>query len=347
MHPPKLEATMARLRAFEPAQVKGSRKVPPGGSINAPSKEAIGEFTRLAAAGADELIRAGCGGELGRRATAFDTLTEVGSPLDNARASAHAAVTSLRARLDIPDRSAKPLSPPRRELRVGPKSLEVVWVKVYPNFLEKVEARWADCQHVRWNLGLTLEDVDALLREDLPPDDRQVLERWHQALWEVHTRVNQEHLLGSYLLAECQKALDPAWSTPQRYREVVELLLKAPDYHIKAIKDAAVDLFLTASQPAGPTPPVRDMATSRFHPPNEPHGAEFKFGPIAGNLKSLARMVCPQYHQSKDPRALERLDAAGEIWVEKVTGQLYKVYFKDQAIYAAVHALELRGKPQQ
>jgi hypothetical protein len=312
----------------------------------------IGEFVRLAAAYADELTHGGQGDELRRRAAAFDTLIAPGSPLDNARTNAQAVVTKLRARLHISDAAPKPLKSGRRRILIDPDPGDVVYIPERPECLRPGQACRLDRERVRWDMAAAMEDAEALLRyelppEELPPPDRQVLEQWHQAVWEARISMDQEHLLGAYLLAECQKALDPACSTPRRYKEVVELLLKTPERHVKALKDAAEDLFLTAGQPVGPASSTSVSRPGRFHLPDEPRAEEFTFGPIAGTLKFLARMVCPQLHRSKDPRTLERLDAEGQIWTEKVSGQLYKIYFKDQAIYARAHALELSEKPQQ
>jgi hypothetical protein len=81
----------------------------------------------------------------------------------------------------------------------------------------------------------------------------------------------------------------------------------------------------------------------------EPPPPDFKIGPIAGNLTYLAKLICPIYGFEADRRALKRLHESGAIWVQRVSGQSYKVRFKegDRPIYAQANAQDLEMKRQQ
>jgi hypothetical protein len=75
-----------------------------------------------------------------------------------------------------------------------------------------------------------------------------------------------------------------------------------------------------------------------FHSPTEPIPDDYKFGPLDGNQKNLAKAIRPA---SPDSRALRQIASSGAIWVLKVSVQQYQVYFRnEQAFSRAEQQLE-------
>jgi hypothetical protein len=337
---------LARLLAFTPAE-------PRLRAWKAPAGPPLGDLVRLAAAFAEELTAAGGGGELRRRADAFDSLTAAGNSFDAAREQACSCL-SQDANLYLPDRSVSPVVSRRRypdlNLNEDGSWADTASARLsYPNRLREVRERWADRERTRWDLGAALEDVKAILDLKLSPTQKELYDRWRNEVWSVMLRCDQGHYFGNFLLAACQKAVDPATARPDDYEAILGRLADDPVRFAGVIKAAAEHLFHSHDPAPQPPPPGPAPAAAGYHSVTEPLPADFKRGPIAGTLKYLADLICPLYDYEADRRALKRLGEAGAIWLQRIRGQSYKAYFKDSdsRIYAQANAQDMELKRQQ
>jgi hypothetical protein len=219
----------------------------------------------------------------------------------------------------------------------------------YPDHLPKVREQWADRERTRWGLGAALEDVNAVLGLELSPTQKTLLGRWRDEVWKVLVRSDQGHCFGCFLLVACRKAVDPATSGTADYEATLGRLAEDPVRFAGVIKAAAEHIFHSCDPAPQPPPPGPAPAAAGCHSVTEPIPADFKLGPITGTLKYLAELLCPSYEYESDPRALKRLGEAGAVWVQRVKGQSYKVYFKedDRVIYARANLRDMERKKQK
>jgi hypothetical protein len=99
---PLCRSALKQLQAYSPGD-----GAPPG--RRGLGRDDPGQLVRLAAAFARELVAAGAGGELDRRADLFVGLTEPDSAFEKARLDAHARLSSPGCKLVLPDYSSPPL----------------------------------------------------------------------------------------------------------------------------------------------------------------------------------------------------------------------------------------------
>jgi hypothetical protein len=342
MSPSTRELALNKLLAFTPPQ-KGR---------NAQADQALGELVRRAAAVAEALTATGGGDELRRRAAEFDSLTAAGSSFDAAREEVCSHLSQEGANLPLPEYSARAVGSGRKypDLNADGSWAGTFSGRVsYPDRLPEVSERWADRERTRWDLGAALEDAKAVLALQLSPTQEALFSGWRDQVWGVLLRADQGHYLGSFLLVECQKAVDPATARPDDYDALLGRLAVDPVRFAGAIKAAAEHLFHSCDPAPQPPPPGPAPAAAGCHPVTEPIPADFKLGPITGTLKWLAELLCPSYEYESDPRALKRLGEAGAVWVQRVKGKSYKVYFKedDRVIYARANLRDMERKKQK
>jgi hypothetical protein len=342
------ELALNKLLAFTPApaQVKAWK---------APAGPPLGELVRLAAAFAEALTAAGGGGELRRRAGEFDSLTAAVSSFDAARKKACSHLSRATTNLYLPDHSVSPVGSVGSGRKYPDLNADGSWAgtfsgrRSYPDRLPEVRERWADREGTRWDLGAALKDVQAILDLKLSRRQKALFGRWRDEVWGVLLRSDAGHYFGCFLLAACQQAVDPATARPDDYEATLGRLAEDPVRFAGVIKAAAEHLFHSCDPAPQPPPPGPAAAAAGCHPVTELIPADFKHGPIAGTLKYLAELICPSYGYEADRRALKLLGQAEEIWVQQVSGQSYKAFFKDRdkMIYAQANARDLERKRQQ
>jgi hypothetical protein len=108
-----------------------------------------------------------------------------------------------------------------------------------------------------------------------------------------------------------------------------------------------LDRPLLARPQAPEGPPAAEQEASRWcHARQEAVPPEFPKGPITGTLEYLATLICVQYHRASDPRGLKQLAVQREIWIQKLTGQCYKVYFPEASavIHSRINARDMENK---
>jgi hypothetical protein len=307
------------------------------------------ELIRLATQFADALTEAGVGDELHRRAREFEALTGSGSPFDQARLAVLAELGREGVKLYLRDHSERLLYQ-RRVIDFSENGHGFVEItNIYPNYLPKVRDRLADPEPTRWDLTVALEDAEAILRIELSPDQEAIFKPWRQVVWEAVVRSERGHLFGSYLLAECQRAMSLDERSREAYLSLRSRLEMDPPRLARAIQEAAGDLQ-TAGGPAREAPPPGPAAErGGYHPESEPRPAEFTLGPLVGNLKVLAAVIGPSFGYGKDRRSLQRLGKDNAIWVGKVRGQCYKVFFRgeDRTIYATANQAYMERKQRK
>jgi len=341
----KVELALARLRAFEPVRktVLGRKE---------PLTEVLGKLMRLAATFAKALTVAGLGDELRRRADAFGQLIGEGSEFDNRRRAAHVRLNEAGKNFFLPDWSATrwwSQSPVAVLDQNGQPTEEFSHYSRPPNYLSKVVDRWDDCERTRWDMPGALKDVEAVLGLKWEARDKQVFEEWRRALWDVIVSSDSEHLFGSYLLAACQDAVAPGTSSVDDHESLLNRLADDPARFSRVMKDAAQDLLLSDGQPPSEMPSSPAPRNNWCHSKDEPVPVEFSLGPLAGTLLRLTGLICPFYDKEADPRALKRLGTVEAIWIQKVTGQCYKVFFpdKDRLLFSKVNAQDISEKKQK
>jgi hypothetical protein len=371
----KCKSALDRLLAFEAGEMR---------------VEVVAELVRLAAAFAEGLTRAGGGEELRRRAAAFETLTADGSPFEAARVAAQAELSRPDARFYLPDFGFY-----RRHSLKGHSSVAGRKIR-YPNYLNCVRDRLANREWAQWYPRAALEDAEANLRVPLSPQEDKLVEgvhdpegrlrvplspeqeklfgAWRDALWELITRCEGEHLFGASLLDACQKATAPGRSDRAGYTALLRRLAEGPADPTEGIRsrwqgswpwatladgqatvagllqEAAEDLFLFDGQLGSTPPPASVQGGTWWHAVTERIPAEFTHDePIAGTLQYLADLICREYGPEPDRRGLKRLGQDRIIWIQKVRGQSYKVYFRktDRLIFSKVNGADIERKKQQ
>ena len=315
-----------------------------------------GELVRLAVGFAHELVEAGAGDELTRRATLFDALTGPGSTFDEARQGADARLNCQGCTLKLPDYSAPSPGPGRLVAEtLGDGSFMFVRNRCYPNCVDEIRPRVVDRDWARWHLPILLDDVQRLLDLEMSDSQRQDFQRWQHELWSLSIRSDREHLFGCYLLAECWKALEPNTSSPERCQRLEERFAKETERLAKVMQDAAEYLYLLAQEEHGqapvgaPSSGAPAIRTDWFHTQDENRPSRYAHGPVAGSLKQLAAAICPSFNYRRDPRSLKLLGRKGPIWIEKVSGHSYKVFFEDQKLFAEANfkLWDSRNRQQQ
>jgi hypothetical protein len=269
---------------------------------------------------------------LSRRVVEFDRLASAGSPFDLAREAALKELSRPDQNLHIPDHTGRPYILGRRVAVWNAdhtEILETTPLVEYPNYLPKVQERWSDCEQMRWNLPAALADVDRILELELSRISKQVFDQWRQELWDVLVRVDGEHLLGSYLIDSCRRAVAPGTSRPDDYKALLARLSEDPERFTKEIQDAADDLFRSSDQ---------DSQSACSAPPGFPEG------PIIGNLTDLASWVCPVFGKKKDRRTLRKLGKSKTICLLQVSGHTHEVWFADLRTCSSVNGARLDHK---
>ena len=171
------------------------------------------------------------------------SLTAAGSSFDAAREEVCSYLSQEEANLDLPDYYSA------RAVGSGHKypdlNADGSWAGTfsgrlsYPNRLPEVRERWADRERTRWDLGAALDDAKAVLALQLSPTQEPLFSRWRDAAWGVLLRSDQRHLFGSFVLSECQKAVDPATARPDDYDALLGRLAVDPVRFAGALKAAA------------------------------------------------------------------------------------------------------------
>jgi len=219
----------------------------------------------------------------------------------------------------------------------------------------------------------------ALLNLPISDQDKAIFQRFHDILWSLLGRMDREYLFGCYLLVESQSASELTGPEQVRYDSLLDLIREfypyiskyiqgAGDYlcavvkdsshvkkEIRTTEDTVVPLPPKAPEEppsqsedgrVKPPPPVVTSKGNCFHDVSEPLPVEFTRGPIAGTLTYLAELICPLYGAAKDARNLKNRGAAGEVWIQKITGQSYKVFFKecDHLLFAKANAQDMSNK---
>jgi hypothetical protein len=226
-----------------------------------------------------------------------------------------------------------------------------------------------------------VDDPEGRLRVPLSAEQEQLFGSWKDALWDFITRCEGEHLFGAYLLAACQKATAPGRSDRAGYTALLRRLAEGPADPAEGIRsrwqvgwpratladgqatvtgviqEAAEDLFLSAGQLGSTPPPASVPRKDWCHPETDPIPAEFmhdKPNPgtlkyLVGTLKYLAELICPLYQFELDTRALKRLGRSHTVWIQQVSGQCYKAYFRktDQKNYAEANDADMKRKEKE
>jgi hypothetical protein len=321
-------------------------------------------LTRLAASFTNELVQAGGGELLSSRSHDFERLTAPGSDFDQARCDAHNLLASLESRLYLPGRSPplKPSSTPYRR-RVVMNTEQLYESLKTPNDIPRIRNDLAQLARVRRHLPGARDDVERLLGLCLANQEKKVLQRWQREVFRLCLQCEQQHLYGAYLLLRCRVARDAGKADRQELHGLLQDLGEDPPHGAQSIQEAAA--YLLARLPAEvarPTPGTTvgeasegpDPAKWRCHAAEEKPTSEYRFGPLTGTLRDLAKAICPSFGFEEDPRAVKRLANRREIWVQKVTGHCYKVFLRDQKSYAEANARWMKigahkqaGKPQE
>jgi hypothetical protein len=308
----------------------------PPAEIRSTDERDLDALTRLAANFANELHRAGGGEVLTNRSDEFGRLTAPGSEFDRARNEAHNLLASPGEGLCQPGPSPSRRSPTRDDPYRHPS--------IARSDIRRIHRDLAQLERVRRHLPSTSEDVERLLGRRPADQERQVLQRWQREVWCLSRLCEQDHLFGAHLLARCRKARDPRTGDPEALHALLQELGEDILRAVRSIQDAAVYLLarlpaeVKSSGDAGIEAEPSDSAKWLCHTVDETPTAEFKFGPIQGTLTSLAKSLCPSFECEPDRRAVKRLADRRAIWVQKISGQCYKVYFKDQKTYAEANA---------
>jgi hypothetical protein len=83
-----------------------------------------------------------------------------------------------------------------------------------------------------------------------------------------------------------------------------------------------------------PTGPADSASEGAWYHNEKPPQHEFEYGPLVGKLKELADAIRPRTPGGEpNVRQLKALARKGLIWMFKVSGQCYYVWFKDRGIY--------------
>jgi hypothetical protein len=340
----KCKAALKKLRAYRPPESPRLKR-------RVWTASALGRLISLAGAFTSALAEAGAWDELARRAQAFADQTGPGSGLDQAReAVLHLLTAAQEPQLYIPDLSAKPLGPGRRVFNED----WIVTVELqYPNYVGTIADRLADRDFPWREMATALDGAKRLLGLEVADAPAGVIRRWHQELWTFHLRCEREHLLGSWLLERCHDAVDPTRARAEEHEALRGILPGHGDCLVEALKNAAEALYDFAegsAQGGSPnavpgqanTPAPGTQEGTWFHGEAEKVPNEYAHGPVIGSLKELARMICPSFGYKADRRGVIRLASSGQIWVQKISGQSYKVFFKEKNEYAEARTEELR-----
>jgi hypothetical protein len=293
----KCKAALKKLRAYQPPEAPRLNRRPW-------TDAALGRLIRLAGMFTNTLTETGARDELARRAQAFEDLTGPGSGLDQAREAVHQLLAAAQEPpFYIPDLSANPLGPGSLEIDEG-------WVVsrslLYPNYVQTIKDRLADRDFLRREMATALEDAKRLLDLQVAGEPSEVIRRWHQNLWSVHLRCEREHLLGSWLLARCHDAVAPTRAVTEEHQGLRSILPGDGNCLVEALKNAAEAVYNFAVESAlggGPkaaskqanTPVKGTQDETWFHSKTEEVPNEYSKGPVVGNLKELARMICPSF----------------------------------------------------
>jgi hypothetical protein len=324
-----------------------------GADKKAPIHELLEEFVRLAAAFAEALKHAGLSRQLRRRALKFEKLTAPGSPFDTARHDAEKTLSKFRVApgLYLPEISAprlptKNLVPDLDEQGGWTGMFDCDWR--HPEYLPTVAERWADRERTRWDLRTALTDVEAVLGLKLAASAQRAFEGWKRALWDINLLSERKHLFGSYLLTKCQVVRAPG-ANADDYQALLDRLEEAPVRLSREMKNAAEDIFHSGGPICQSPDPTPIPADKEIHAADEPLPPEFPHGPIAGTLKYLAELICPLYEKEPSGRALKLLCSRKSIWLQKISGQSYKVYFRDtdRSHFARVNVRDMEHKQQK
>jgi hypothetical protein len=302
----------------------------PGLVPNNPPGDLPGKVIRATADFAFELGEGKAGSELRRRAELFSKLTAAGSKCDAARQGALALLEQwIDGRTPRFQRIILDPQADRDSRRLSD--------------LIRVKSRLSDPARLWWHLRAALDDIEEALGKARSDADREVFRRWQQEVWGLSTRSDHEHLFGSYVIAECQKVLDP-----ERPDLAGHEMLKGRIAHdtrrlAEVIADAAQAHYLLAEEGV----PGRKRAGRSAAKPSEASGEDWCHEPeeerpalyhqpdhLTGKLKHLDEAICPVFGPEADPRGLKRLGRAGTVWIVKLEAQLYHVYFRDEATFA-------------
>jgi len=314
-----------------------------------------------------ELTEARADEELERRAKLYETLTGPKSAVDNARLRARALLKRRDCRLKLPDHDAPSVGPSRRELIEG----QFVHVHRYPDDLPTVILRLQSLDSARWRLPILLEDVERLLTLPLSKAQKTRFLAWRQELLNLINRSSREHLFGSFVLAECQKALNRESVDHELFKTLLDRFMEEGPHLISMASEAAEYICLAAegttpdatSRAANIAPVERDKnslpeesacsdaAPSWCHGADEEPPAEFPYGPLSGNKTDLAAAICPQMGYEFDPRALERLCSdekrIRKIWIRKIQGQVLDVFFRDSRAKADAYSSLIKVREEK
>jgi hypothetical protein len=201
-----------------------------------------------------------------------------------------------------------------------------------PDSLVEVRNRLSDREQLRWDLAPAQADADYVLALRLPNRAQIAFNRWNQELFNVRVHVEDEHLLGCYLIEASRRPLAVPVSHSDDYEALLAQLSKDSARFTEVIQDAADDLFRSSDQ---------DSQSASSAP------AGFQEGPIIGNLTELASWICPEFGKNADPGTVRKLGKSKKIWLQQVSGHTHEVWFADKRTCANVNAARLRMKQQK
>jgi len=294
------------------------------------------EAIHAGAALLEEADTTGLGGLLRTRASSFQDLTAAGGALDAARQEVQTALAGIPG-LYLPDHSLPREGSGRviYNLRAdGSWDGSLTRAKSSPSYVPKIQDFLADMENVQWNLPRALNDSELMYRaRDEGHPARPAFDAWRRQLWDVAARSNREHLFGSYLIVKCQAALN----SPDAYAALARKLSDDLPRFARAMRDAAEDACVSDAPDHHAGYPARTVPKRPFHTEDELLSSDLCPNPLIGTLNDLATDICSSFGRRPDSRTLKTLARAQELWIVKVSGKVYKVYFKDKKTYPECH----------
>jgi hypothetical protein len=351
---PKCQALLEELRTF--GQVDGEGRSSVGWARPAQPGLEIADLVRLATALADEAGRVGLADVLQKRVTRFLDVTSDASSFGTARRTAQETLAAgLEAQADL----LRPRGGGDFYLKAFPNAMPtgrmiedcrgcMVPEMTYDNGLPGVVKFLSDTDRVRWHLPTALADADRMVAElQVPAETMRILTAWRRECGSVAVSAEREHLFGSYLLLECQAALASLSDSSVRYTAFLGRLADDRARFRQAMYRAAEDARLSEAREPNLDTSRIPAVKGPYHHLLEPRPNVFAFGPLAGTLSELAGDICPAYGKKKDRRRLRKLGLQGDLWLVQLSGQTYKVWFRDQRIYAECNGRQMRRNEQK
>jgi hypothetical protein len=203
-----------------------------------------------------------------------------------------------------------------------------------------------------------LHEVEGNLDDCTRPNVNSTLRDWRRKLWEFKVEDEQDHLFGSYMLGCCHQSVDTGSAAESLRSHLIRRLSQDDGSLIAIIQQTAEFLLMTDPPASSPTTTSVDVTreaeanntpigtdarnegggqvtSKRWYHKEPPSHTEYPHGPLLGNQKTMADIICQNIKGGKDRRALKRLGEDGAIWIVQISPQRLEVYFRDDYLWPA------------